>query len=140
MKGILTEEERETEKRQLKERERARTVGKFPALPKPLPPLYWPDQLPKLHNLACLLKTLNDIIRAIIDGMSKRYGPSNPIFYWLNREVLNVSTSAIDGLTNIGAFMYFVIQNGTHYAEAVKKVGQCGWMDGVKQRLLVPSR
>jgi hypothetical protein len=106
--------------------QRAQQESKPPTAPKPLP-LYFPERLPKLHNLACLIETLFDIFRALVHRIriEQKYIPFkvNFEFAWLEAEVQKQFTSAIDGLTNIRAFMYFAIRNGTYYKEAVNKVG-----------------
>jgi hypothetical protein len=131
MKGKLTKEENEAEEREMKERGEMAKKGKTWS-PKPLP-VYFPERLPKLHNLACLIKTLFDIIRAIINriGTAHKYGSLYKSFDWLREEVEKVSKNALDGLTDIFAFMYFAVRNGTQYTEAVKKVGKCGQWEWV---------
>jgi hypothetical protein len=112
MKGKITKKEREA-----KEKEKAKkAAGKKPLLPLPMPMPYFPERLPKLHTLRSLLATLIDITGSIIKTIKSKYKP-------IVRKNNKIFTRAFGGLTDRAAFMYFVIRNGTHYAEALKEVG-----------------
>jgi hypothetical protein len=82
-------------------------------------PLYFPERLSKLHTLSCLISTLKDIIESIMKPKS-----DIPTEFMLSKNLHELFPRAIDNLTDIEAFMYFTITNGTHYKEALVKVGQ----------------
>jgi hypothetical protein len=85
---------------------------------------HFPERLPNLHNLACLVNTLIDIIKAIIGQTQPPYKLASDaqLYAKMGKNVYAIFTRAIDDLTDIRRFIYFTIRNGPHYTEALNQV------------------
>jgi hypothetical protein len=108
-----------------KEWEEAKTLKELGKEASTAEALYFPERLPKLHNLACLVHTLSGLVRAILVKIRpRRYvlASDEQLYAKMGNNVYAIFTEAIDRLTNIRRFIYFTIRNGTHYTEAFNQV------------------
>jgi hypothetical protein len=113
-------EKRTQKKRDAKENSE-KAASKKPLLPLPMPMPYFPERLPKLYTLRPLLATLINIMECII----KKIKPNDYSTVWENNQIF---TRAFGNLVkSLAPFMYFAIRNGTHYVEAMEKVGGKEW-------------
>jgi hypothetical protein len=123
MKGKLTKEESEEKEREEKaekaRREKEKSTGILEEKHAPVPVPYFPERMPKIGNLSQLIL----ILIGIIQCLAEKLNPTGPLGTSPFQEKIDqIFSNTVGGINKIRTLLHFMIRNGNHYKQALKKV------------------